>query len=124
MSSSGGLCESGTGCLRLLRLGSSFLQVANLEHHEFSAQGTFPGIVSEKGIDFSLQETFPHQSTHLTPACHAVHVHHPYQLALAFRRAQLNLQRFFNVNTLDTKSALYNLAQQAACGFTKSKAAL
>jgi hypothetical protein len=66
--------------------------VTDFVQSEIPAKGAFPRIVTEQGIDFSLQKAFPHQPTHLTPACAAVHVSLPYQPAIKFRSATAALQ--------------------------------
>jgi hypothetical protein len=45
-----------------------------LEEHGLSTDGTFPWIVAEQRIDFSLQEAFPHQAAHFAPAFRTFHV--------------------------------------------------
>jgi hypothetical protein len=45
-----------------------------LEQNGLPADGTFPRIVTEERIDFSLQEAFPHQAAHFASASRTLHV--------------------------------------------------
>jgi hypothetical protein len=45
-----------------------------LVENGFSTDGTFPWIVAKQGINFSLQEAFPHQAAHFAPAFRTFHV--------------------------------------------------
>jgi hypothetical protein len=65
-----------------------------LEQNGLSAQGTFPGIVTEQRIDISLQKAFPHQPAHFAPAFCAVHVSFPHQLAMKVLTAQPTVLHF------------------------------
>ena len=55
------------------RLGPSLAPVPRPEHDGLSAYGTLPWEEAEQRIDFSLQETFPHQAAHLAPAIRTLH---------------------------------------------------
>jgi hypothetical protein len=45
-----------------------------LIENRLSTDGTFPWIVAEERIDFSLQEALPHQAAHFAPAFRTFHV--------------------------------------------------
>jgi hypothetical protein len=47
------------------------IQVSLFDQDGLSAEGTFPGIVPEPGIDFMLEKSFARQTLHGTPAAGA-----------------------------------------------------
>jgi hypothetical protein len=77
--------SSADGC----RLGPPLPRNSLLKQNRLSADGTFPRIVSEERIDFSLQEAFPHQAAHFASASSTLHVSNSLSADDEFWAAQL-----------------------------------
>jgi len=89
-----GLCNAGFHCGEVCDPGPSPARVPLSEQNGLSAQGAFPGIVTEERIDSPLQKALPHQAAQFAPAFLTAHFSLPWRPAAKLRTAPFTALQF------------------------------